>query len=300
MSPFRVLLVLYFLALSPRLSFAVDEGASNLVAFGEINLTQMTDTLNQKYPATRKGFWNVSGIAYHDFTGGEKTDVLIGLSGYQDKGLVYNGEKQLVEDTGAGFAYYHKVKDSWKLSQVEVVEGKHYIGFEGADLTGEGKDQLVVYASTGVTQIANIYTLGEDGQFHPVTRIASAGMGPRVSNQEGKALMVDYERALINPCDDCGVFYGRPYQWDGKKFVAGKDEYLDQVEGYDPSHATDSQAAKALAFFENYSNAHPDDFSALANCYDLSQRLETQKEAALYRSKLKDMRDRTSACPYCD
>ena len=157
----------------------MDETASDLVAFGEINLTQMTDTLNQKYPATRKAFWNVSGIAYHDFTGESKTDVLIGLSGYQDKGLVYNGEKQLVEDTGSGFAYFHKVQEKWKLIQVELVEGKHYVGFEGAGLMGGDQDQLVVYSAAGVTQIANIYNLQADGQFHAVTRIASTGMGAR-------------------------------------------------------------------------------------------------------------------------
>ncbi len=291
------LLPLLLLASSAR---AVDEAASNLVAFGEINLTQMTDTLNRKYPATRKGFFNVSGIAYHNFTGGDKDDVMIGLSGYQDKGLVYNGAKQLVEDSGAGFAYYHKVKDEWKLVQVELVEGKHYIGFEGADLTGEGKDQLLVYTSQGATQIANIYTLGTDGVFHPVTRIASNGMGPRVSVQEGKALLVDYQSALVNPCDDCAIFYGRPYQWNGNKFVGGTDEYLDLVQGYDALHATDSECAKDLAFFENYLKAHPDNFGALANCYDLSQRLELQKDSSQYKKQLEDWGDKPSACPFCD
>jgi hypothetical protein len=292
--------LLICLLLAPGFARAVDETASNLVAFGAINLTEMTDTLNQKYPATRKAFWNVSGIAYHDFTGGVKDDVMIGLSGYQDKGLVYNGEKQLVEDTGSGFAYYHKVKGMWKLVQVELVEGKHYVGFEGADLTGEGKDQLVVYSSDGVTQIANIYTLGGEGLFHKVTRIASNGMGPRVSIQNGKPMMVDYQAALINTCEDCAVYYGRPYQWDGKKFTEGKDEYLDQVESYDPIHATDSQCAKALAYFENYLKAHPDDFGAMANCYDLSLRLGLKKEADGFKKQLEDWGDQKAACPYCD
>lgn len=279
---------------------AVDETAANLVAFGMINLTEMTDTLNQKYPTTKKAFWNVSGIAYHDFTGGDKDDAMIGLSGYHDKGLVYNGEKQLVEDTGAGFAYYHKVKDAWKLVQVELVEGRHYVGFEGADLTGEGKDQLVVYSSEGTTQIANIYTLGGDGLFHAVSRIASSGMGPRVSMQEGKPLLVNYVSSMVNPCEDCTVYYGRPYLWDGKKFVAGKDEYLDRVAGDQMLNASDDQCAKDLAFFENYLAQHPDDFGAMANCYNLSQRLELQKEAALYKSKIETWGDRDAACPYCD
>ncbi len=298
--PFRHLLFFFLLLLPLQGAWAVDETASDLIAFGQINLTHMTDTLNQKYPATRKAFWNVTGIAYHDFSGGEKDDVVIGLSGYQDKGLVYNGDKQLVEDTGAAFAYFHKVKDEWKLSQVEMVEGKHYEGFEGADLTGEGKDQLVVYSSQGATQIANIYTLGGEGLFHPVTRIASNGMGPRVSKLEGKILMVDYQRARINNCDDCLIYYGRPYQWDGKRFAEGADEYLDQVSSYDALHATDDQCSKYLSYFENYLKNHPDDFSCLANCYDLSQRLEDQKDAVKFQAQLEDWGDRPAACPYCD
>jgi hypothetical protein len=300
MKPFLVLLILCFLVLSPRLSFAVDETASDLVAFGAINLTQMTDTLNQKYPATRKAFWNVSGIAYHDFTGGKKTDVLIGLSGYQDKGLVYNGDKQLVEDTGSGFAYFHKIQDQWKLMQVELVEGKHYVGFEGANLMGGETDQLVVYSSNGVTQIANIYNLQSDGQFHSVTRIASTGMGPRVLTREGKQTMVNYERALINRCDDCAIYYGRPYQWDGTKFTEGKDEYLDQMASYDPVRATDAQAAKMLAFFENYLKVHPDNFGATANSYDLSARLGLKKEAQDFKGQMEDWGDKEPACPHCD
>ena len=284
----------------PGLVFAVDETASNLIAFGEINLTQMTETLNQKYPATRKAFWNVTGIAYHDFTGAEKTDVVIGLSGYQDKGMVYNNEKQLVEDTGAGFAYFHKDKDAWKLLQVELVEGKHYVGFEGADLAGDGKEQLVVYSSQGVTQVANIYALGSDHLFHSVTRISSNGMGPRVSRLRGKILIVDYQRALINSCEDCEIYFGRPYQWDGKKFIEGKDEYLDQVRAYDPVRSTEGQCAKVLAYFENYLNGHPDDFAVLANCYDLSVRLGLVQEAASFKKQLENWGDRNPDCPYCD
>jgi hypothetical protein len=151
-----------------------------------------------------------------------------------------------------------------------------------------------------VTQIANVYTLGKEGLFHPVSRIASNGMGPRVSMQEGKPLLVNYVSAMVNPCEDCTVYYGRPYQWDGKKFVEGKDEYLDEVASYQGEHTSDDQAAKDLAFFENYLAKHPDDFGAMANCYNLSQRLELQKEAAQYKSKLENWGDRASACPYCD
>ena len=225
---------------------------------------------------------------------------MIGLSGYQDKGLVYNGEKQLVEDTGAGFAYFHKTGDAWKLLQVQLVEGKHYVGFEGADLTGEGKDQLVLYSSEGATQIASILSLGPDGVFHPLTRIASNGMGPRVSTQDGKPLMVDYERALINPCEDCAIYYGRPYLWDGKKFTEGQEEYLDQVRNYDPVHTPDAQCAKVLAYFENYLKAHTDSFGAMANCYDLSLRLGLQKEAEEFKQQLENWGDQSSVCPYCD
>src|ERR1035441_5370549 len=206
--------------LAPRPAGAVDDTAANLVAEGKISLSQLTDTLNRKYPRGRETFWNVSGIAYHDFSRISQSDVIVGLSGYRDKGLVYNNDKQLVEDAGAGFAYFHLEKDDWKLRQVELVEGKKYEGFEGAGLMGSGNDQLVVYTSDGPEQIAAIYGIGKNGNFGKIAVITGDGLGPRVAQESGKPLMVDFQPALINNREDRGIFFGRPYSWDGAEFGA--------------------------------------------------------------------------------
>ena len=242
---FGFLFSLFFPALP---SLAVDDTAANLVAEGDINLTQMIDALNHRYPKDKELFWNVSGIAYHDFTGTNQSDVIIGLSGYKDKGLVYNNEKQLVEDAGAAFAYFHKVGDGWKLEQVEEVVGAKYEGFEGADLIASGKDQLVVYTSTGTAQMATVYEIEHDGIFKTISTITGYGMGPRVSQEEGKTQIVDFQKALINPCDDCHVYYGRPYLWDGHKFVEQPDDFLDHVQSYDPAHTSNTEALQYWPF----------------------------------------------------
>jgi len=284
----------------PRPSQAVDETAAELVAEGRINLSHMIDTLNRKYPQYREAFFNVSGIAYHDFSGSPQTDVIIGLSGYKDVGKSYNNGKQLVEDAGAAFAYFHLEKDEWKLKQVELVEGKKYEGFEGADLVGTGKDQLVIYTSTGNRQMASLYEIGKGGAFDKVTLIAGLGLGPRVAQESGKPLMVDFQRALVNTCDECGVYYGRPYHWNGKQFLEASDDFLDHVLAYDPFHSPAEEAAQALSFFEDYLSAHAGDFCATANCYDLSNRLGLKDKTEKYKQMLARLGENSLQCKYCD
>lgn len=287
------------LAFWPQPSRAVDETAADLVAQGEISLSLMTDTLNKKYPKERETFWNVSGIAYHDFSAASHTDVIIGLSGYKDVGKNYNNGKQLVEDAGAGFAYFHLEKDSWKLKQVELVEGKKYEGFEGADLMESGSDQLVVYTSDGNKQIALVYSI-RGGVFKKMADIVGYGLGPRVTQEGGQTLMVDFQRALVNPCDECGVYYGRPYRWTGGKFVEADDDFLNRVQAYDPFHSTAEEAAQSLAFFEGYLAAHPSDFCATANCYDLSNRLGLKDKVEKYLKMLAELGPDSLQCKYCD
>jgi hypothetical protein len=281
-------------------SFAVDNTAANLVAEGRISLTKITDGLKQKYPKYKEVFWNVSGNAFHNFSGTDQTDVIVGLSGYRDKGVIYNNDKQLVEDAGAAFGYFHLEGDDWRLKQVEKVEGQKYEGFEGADLTGSGKDQLVLYTSTGVTQMATVYAIDNKGIFKKVTTIKGNGLGPRVEEEDGKPLVVDFQRALVNRCDDCDVYHGRPYLWNGKNFVEQPDDFLDHVQSYDPVHAPDAEAAQYLQFFEGYQAAHPDNFSAAANCYDLSNRLGLKDKMEQYKKQLLKIGTETAHCKYCD
>jgi hypothetical protein len=297
--------VLFFSALALFLSLggtsrAVDDTAANLIPEGKISLTKIIDTLNKKFPKERENFWNVSGIAYHDFSGVSQTDVIVGLAGYRDRGMTYNSGKQLVEDAGAGFAYFHLGKEEWELVQVELVEGKKYIGFEGADLTGSGQDQLVVYSSTDEKQIATVYALPEKGTFKKIATIAGYGMGPRVAQEGGKPMMVDFQRALVNRCEDCGIYYGRAYDWDGHGFTEQKDEFLDQVQAYDPFKSTEAETSQSLAFFENYLSAHPTDFCAMANCFDLSNRLGLKDKMEDYHKRLVQLRDDSLGCRYCD
>ena len=105
------------------------------MARGRLHLSEITDAINRKYHGQKENYWDIASIAYHDFTGVPEVDVVVGLEGYHDKGGNYNNGKQVVEDAGAGFAYFHKEKDDWKLKQVELVEGEKYDGFEGADLS---------------------------------------------------------------------------------------------------------------------------------------------------------------------
>ncbi len=296
----KVLLFLsFFCGFIPH-SYAVDDTAANLIPEGKISLSDLTDTLNRKYPKEKKNFWNVSGIAYHDFSGISGSDVIVGLSGYRDKGIVYNNNKQLVEDAGAGFGYFHLENGIWKLRQVELVEGKRYEGFEGADLTSSGKDQLVVYSAEGVTEIACVYTVQSNGNFKRIATIEGYGMGPRVSQESGKPLMVDFQRALINHCDDCQVYYGRPYRWDGSKFTEDKNDFLDRVQSYDPFHSTGAESSNDLKFFESYLASHPNDFCAIANCLDLSTRLNFSDKVEQYRNRLIQLGSDSVECHYCD
>jgi hypothetical protein len=205
-----------------------------------------------------------------------------------------------VEDAGAGFAFFHLEKDEWKLRQVELVEGKRYEGFEGADLVGSGRDQLVVYSSIGEKQIANVYAIRKDNTFGKVATVAGYGLGPRVALESGKPLIVDFQPALISNQEDWAIYYGRPYPWDGRKFVEQGDDFLDHVHAYDPSHSTDAEASQSLAFFEGYLTTHPKDFCAMANCFELSNRLGLREKAGNYRKKLAGLGDDSLECKYCD
>ncbi len=279
--------------------FAVDDTASNLVAFGQIRLGEINERLNKKYQGKKEIFWNVSGIAYHDFSDSPKSDVIIGIAGYKDNGVVYNLGRQMVEDAGSGFAYFHKGKDDWKLVQVELVDGKKYEGFEGADLTAQGRDQLVVYSSSGITQIANVF-IYKDGTFRKSASIQGLGMGPRVAKESGKPLMVDYQKAMINNEQEFQIYYGRPFRWNGRGFVGAKDEFLDHVQSYDPVHSTNGESLKLLEYIESYLTAHPKDFCAIADCFDLSRRLGLTEKVGQYRQQLSAMRDEPVACSFCD
>lgn len=292
--------LVFFLALWPQPSRAVDETAANLIPEGKISLSLIIDTLNHKYSRGREFFWNVSGIAFHDFTGVPQSDVIVGLAGYRDRGMTYNSGKQLVEDAGAGFAYFHLDKDKWSLKQVEIVEGRKYEGFEGSNLMGTGEDQLVVYSSADDTKLASVFAVGKKGEFEKIAVIRGNGMGPRVSPESGKPLMVDFQRALVNRCEDCDIYYGRPYDWNGKTFVQRPDDFLDQVQSYDPLHSTEADSTKVLGFFENYLSTNPQDFCALANCFDLSTRLGLSDKAADYRKRLAHLGDVSPQCKYCD
>ncbi len=281
-------------------AFAVDDTASNLISYGQIRLGDINDLINKKYPGKKENFWNVSGIAYHNFSDAPKTDVIIGVAGYRDNGVIYNLGRQMVEDAGAGFAYFHKVKDDWKLIQVELVDGKKYEGFEGSDLTAQGRDQLVVYSSSGITQIANIYIFNNGGSFKKAASIQGFGMGPRVAGESGKHLMVDYQRAMINNEEGFRIYYGRPFRWNGHGFMVAKDEFLDRVQSFDPVHSTNGESLKALEFFEKYLSGHPKDFCAIADCYDLSRRLGLPEKRDQYRKQLAQMKEEPVVCDLCD
>jgi hypothetical protein len=279
-----------FLSLGETI-WAVDDTAANLIPEGKISLSKIIDTLNQKYPQGPGKFLERVGHRLSRLFRGPQADVIVGLAGYRDRGMTYNSGKQLVEDAGAGFAYFHLEKDQWELAQVEIVEGKKYIGFEGADLTGSGRDQLVVYSSTGEKQMATVFAVPDRGAFKKIAMIAGYGMGPRVSQESGKLLMVDFQRALVNHCDDCGIYYGRAYDWDGKGFVEQKDEFLDQVQAYDPFKSTQAETSQALAFFANYLSTHPQDFCAMAIVLTLSNRLDLKDKVEDYRKRLVQLGD---------
>ncbi len=277
--------------------FAVDETASILIAYGQIRLGEINARIDQEYPRKKGVFWNISGDAYHDFTRAPRSDVIIGLAGYIDTGVVYNNGRQMVKDAGSGFAYFHKVKDDWKLIQVEMAEGKKYKGFEGADLFNQGVDQLVVYSSSATTQFADIYQFHNNGHFEKKASIKGFAMGPRVFVSSGRPILVDYQRATIN--QDFPIYYGRPFKWNGSGFVRAKDGYLDRVQFYDPLHSTDAESSKELAFFEDFLSRHPTDFCALANCYDLCRRLGILAKTEQYRKELAVTKEDPAVFEYC-
>jgi len=281
--------------------FAVDESASDLVARGRLRLMEISDAINKKYKGQKEKFWDISSIAYHDFTGVPEVDVVVGLSGYQDKGGVYNDGKQVVEDAGAGFAYFHKEKDNWVLKQVELVRGSKYDGFEGADLMGLGKDQLVVYSSEGSEKIATIFMMPMNHVLKQVAEVKGKDFGPRVTQNGSHVLLVDFRRALVKNCDDCQVYYGEPYLWKDHHFISAPSDYLTAVEKC--IEAGDDKAAlqKSLAWFRDYLTNHPNDFGALANSYDLSNELGMDDQAALFKKKLLKLgTDSELNLSYCD
>lgn len=144
----------------------------------------------------------------------------------------------------------------------------------------------MVYSSAGITQIADIYVFDITGIFKNLASLQGIGEGPEVSNERGGTLMVDYQRAMIKNGDVFQIYYGRPYRWNGQEFLRDKDGFLDLVQTYDPVHSLHAGSVKDLKFFENYATSHPDDFCALADCFDFSRRLGRKDKAALYRSKL--------------
>src|ERR1700677_2460028 len=266
--------------------FAVDESAADLVARGRLRLADLTDAINRKYPGQKENYWDIASIAYHDFTGVPEVDVVVGLEGYHDKGGIYNNGKQVVEDSGAGFGYFHKEKDDWKLKQVELVRGKKYDGFEGADLIGLGKDQVVVYSSTDTDKIATVFMVTMSHALKQVAEMVGKDYGPRVAQDNNQFLIVDFRRALVKNSAASQIYEGRAYHWQNHKFVPEDNDFLGAVEKYSDPGLDTAAKQTGLGWFENYLTAHPKDFCALANCYDLSLSLGLTDEAADYKAKL--------------
>jgi len=281
--------------------YAVDESAADLVARGRLHLSDITDAINKKYHGQKENYWDIASIAYHDFTGVPEVDVVVGLEGYHDKGGNYNDGKQVVEDSGAGFAYFHKDKDEWKLKQVELVQGKKYDGFEGADLIGLAKDQLVVYSSTDNEKIATVFMVPLNHVLKQIAVMEGKDFGPRVAQNENKFLMVNFRRALISNCDNCQIYYGCAYHWKDHQFVPEADDFLEAVEKYSNVNLNDADRQRGLTWFENYLTVHPNDFCALANGYELSQKLNLADKAADYKTKLSRLGIKSELnLKYCD
>ncbi|HTA76930.1 MAG TPA: hypothetical protein VK791_07225 [bacterium] len=286
---YKLAVVLSALTLSVFCSipaYAVDESAADLVARGRLRLADITDAINKKYQGQKENYWDIANIAYHDFTGVPEVDVVVGLAGYHDKGSIYNDGKQVVEDAGAGFGYFHKEKDNWKLKQVELVRGKKYDGFEGADLIGLAKDQLVVYSSSDKEKIATVYMVPLNHVLKQIAVIVGKDFGPRVAQNGNKALMVDFRRALVKTCDGCQIYYGHAYRWQDHQFTPEDDDFLEAVEKYSDEKLSNADVQKGLTWFEDYLSNHPKDFCALANCYDLSVKLNLSDKAEDYKTKL--------------
>jgi hypothetical protein len=281
--------------------YAVDESAADLVARGRLRLADLTDAINKKYPGEKENYWDIASIAYHDFTGVPEVDVVVGLEGYHDKGGIYNDGKQVVEDAGAGFGYFHKEKDDWVLKQVELVRGKKYDGFEGADLIGLGKDQLVVYSSTDNDKFATVFMVDMRHVLKKAAEMAGKDYGPRVAQDNGQFLIVDFRRALVKNCDACQIYEGRAYHWENHKFTPEANDFLGAVEKYSDPGLDSAAKQTGLSWFENYLTDHPKDFCALANCYELSASLGLTDEASDYKAKLiqLDMNSNLNL-KYCD
>ncbi len=295
------LLIFSLVCLQTQFAFAIDESAADLVARGRLHLSAITDAINQKYKGEREKFWDIASIAYHDFTGVPDVDVIVGLEGYQDRGGSYNDGKQVVEDAGAAFAYFHKEKDEWKLQQVEVVKGTKYDGFEGADIIGLGKDQLVVYSSQGHDKIATVYVVPMNHVLKQVAVITGKDFGPRVAKLKGQTLLVDFRRALVKDCEDCQIFFGEAYEWKDHHFTARNDSFLQAVEDYSANGLDNATKQKGLAWFENYLSDHPKSFCALANCYELSRQLNLADKTADYKKRVLDLgTDGELDLKYCD
>ena len=110
--------------------------------------------------------------------------------------------------------------------------------------------------------------------------------GPRIALSEKKYLMVDFRRALIKDCDNCQIYYGHAYRWKDHKFTPEDNDFLEAVSKYSDVKLNNADVQKGLTWFEDYLTAHPKDFCALANCYELSQRLNQTDKAADYKKKL--------------
>jgi hypothetical protein len=266
--------------------YAIDESAADLVARGQLHLADITDAINRKYPGQKENYWDIASIAYHDFTGVPEVDVVVGLEGYRDKGGNYNNGKQVVEDSGAGFAYFHKEKEDWKLKQVELVRGNKYDGFEGADMIGLGKDQLVVYSSTDRDKMATVFMVTMSHVLKKAAEITGKDYGPRVAQDNGKFLIVNFSRALVKDCEACQIYAGQAYHWENHKFVPEANGFLDEVEKYSDPGLDTPEKQTGLAWFENYLSTHPKDFCTLANCYEISQSLGLTEEAVDFKAKL--------------
>jgi hypothetical protein len=296
----KLLFLLGWVLLTILPAYAVDETASMLIAMGEVRLGDINERIVKEYPDKRAIYWNIVGSAYHDFSKTPRTDVIIGVAGYLDVGVVYNSERQMVEDAGSGFAYFHKGPDGWNLVQVGLAGGKKYLGYQGADLTGQGADQLVVYSSSGTTQIADIYRFDSDGKFKKMATVHGFGEGLSIADDSGKLLLVANQKAMIKNGDEFQIYYGRPYQWNGKEFSLNPDPFLDMVQSYDPVHSLDEESPKDLEFLEGYLASHPDDFCALADCFDLSRRMGLKDKTTQYRKELMKMKDKPISRHYAD
>ncbi len=266
-------------------TFNVMAGALKLEPY----LGEKSDDGNQvdEYKVVSSGVFSYSG---------PDSDLIVLINAYSKSGL-------LIFD---GFCYYKLSDKKWKLVQVETL-GEGFQNMELFDLIDAGKKQLIFYSLVGANSTkVNVFKY-DGSKFSSVFEASGYGGVSSVEERSGKPILISYRGAFVGAAgNSTEIFREVVCKWNGERFEEVKDDFVKCLDLYDSQFSTDKKEEiekirlQSLKGFDDYLKKSPNDFDAIANCWEISNNLGKTDQATSYFERLKKIKNldlESSFCP---